>query len=396
MDATSARLEEDRKGELKTALAGLCATLVGIGLARFAYAPLLPALIEAGWFTPAQAAYLGAANLMGYLAGAASAGAVLTRVRPAPLLRWTMLLAAATFIACSLRLGFPWFLFWRFLSGLAGGLLMVAAAPTVLAKVAAARRGRAGGIMFMGVGLGIAASGTLIPLLLEGGLVLTWLGLGAVSLLLTGLAWRAWPDELPTRPRATASERKAWPAVAVLLVTVIYGLDAVGLVPHMVFFIDYVARGLGYGVAQGSLFWVVYGVGAIGGPLFAGWLGDRVGFGPALAVGLLLQLLGVAAALLAGQTLALGFSALVMGAFTPGMPALVLGRLQELTGLNGAHAAWGTATTVFAVAQAAGAYGYSALYARGAGYGDLFLTALAALGLALLTSLLTLRRPRPA
>ena len=43
-----------------------------------------------------------------------------------------MLVAAATFFACSLRLGFPWFLFWRFLSGLSGGLLMVAVPPAPL------------------------------------------------------------------------------------------------------------------------------------------------------------------------------------------------------------------------------------------------------------------------
>jgi hypothetical protein len=32
----------------RVTLAGLCATLVGIGLARFAYTPLLPALITEG------------------------------------------------------------------------------------------------------------------------------------------------------------------------------------------------------------------------------------------------------------------------------------------------------------------------------------------------------------
>ncbi len=32
----------------RATLAGLCATLVGIGLARFAYTPLLPALITEG------------------------------------------------------------------------------------------------------------------------------------------------------------------------------------------------------------------------------------------------------------------------------------------------------------------------------------------------------------
>lgn len=54
----------------RSTLSGLCATLVGIGLARFAYTPLIPAIIQAGWFTPSRAAYLGAANLAGYLAGA--------------------------------------------------------------------------------------------------------------------------------------------------------------------------------------------------------------------------------------------------------------------------------------------------------------------------------------
>ena len=51
-------------------LAGLCATLVGIGLARFAYTPLIPALIAAHWFSPSATVYLGAANLAGYLGGA--------------------------------------------------------------------------------------------------------------------------------------------------------------------------------------------------------------------------------------------------------------------------------------------------------------------------------------
>ena len=105
----------------------------GIGLARFAYTPLLPALIEGGWFSPPDAAYLAAANLVGYLVGAIGARPVMSRMRPTRLVRLMMLLATATFFACALRLGFPWFVFWRFLSGLSGGLLMVAVAPTVLA-----------------------------------------------------------------------------------------------------------------------------------------------------------------------------------------------------------------------------------------------------------------------
>src|SRR5712672_4585289 len=67
--ATSRHRKENRAAWLAAA-AGLCASLVGLGLARFAYTPLIPALIAAKWFSPAEAVYLGAASLAGYLAGA--------------------------------------------------------------------------------------------------------------------------------------------------------------------------------------------------------------------------------------------------------------------------------------------------------------------------------------
>src|SRR5215212_12050999 len=145
----------------------LCAILVGIGLARFAYTPLIPALVEAGWFTPAQAAYLGAANLAGYLAGALAGRSLAARIPIPILMRGMMLLAAASFFACAAPLAFSWFMVWRFGSGLAGAILMVIAAPAVLPCVPAQRRGLAAGAIFTGVGLGIAASGTLVPALMQ-------------------------------------------------------------------------------------------------------------------------------------------------------------------------------------------------------------------------------------
>ena len=162
-------------------LAGFSASLVGIGLARFAYTPLLPAIIGAQWFDPSKAAYLGAANLAGYLAGAIFGRSMAARTSTAFTLRAMMLLASLAFFACAWPVSFAWFFAWRFLSGTAGGALMVLAAPTVLAHVPASRRGLAGGVIFMGVGVGIAASGTLVPLLLEQGLRQTWLGLGLIA-----------------------------------------------------------------------------------------------------------------------------------------------------------------------------------------------------------------------
>jgi len=55
-------------------------------------------------------------------------------------------------------------------------------------------------------------------------------------------------------------------------------LNAAGLVPHMVFLVDFVARGLGRGIPTGARYWILFGVGAVMGPVLAGAAADRIGF----------------------------------------------------------------------------------------------------------------------
>ena len=400
MRQTSASSLDRGAGSWPAVLAGLCASLVGIGLARFAYTPLIPVLIAEGWLAPGAAAYLGAANLAGYLAGALLAHRLGRRIGAAALLRAMMVLASATFFACALPPSFAWFLAWRLASGLAGGVLMVLAAPTVLAAVAPSRRGLAGGAVFTGVGLGIAASGTLVPLLLRLGLVATWCGLGMLALALTVLAWRGWPaaaaaaSAMPAGPPDEA--RHADRALRALYLE--YGLCAVGLVPHMLFLVDFVARGLGRGLDAGAGYWVLFGVAASVGPLLAGRLADQIGFARALRLALLAQAAAVAWPALAHGTLGLALSTAVIGAAVPGIVPLVLGRVQELAG-PGAHGralAWSTATAAFALGQAGAAYGFSFVFAQIGSHAPLFALGAAALALALAVDLATSRGRRSA
>lgn len=360
-------------------VAGASASLVGIGLARFAYTPLLPAIIGAHWFEASTAAYLGAANLGGYLAGALVARLFVKWSSSATVLRSMMLLATIAFVACAFPVSFLWFFLWRFASGVSGGALMVLAAPTILAHVAPSRRGFASGAIFTGIGLGIAASGTIVPLLLSQGLTQTWLGLGVVSLLLTVVAWNGWPRHEPpaahshaSHPSQARTDHAARPSVAseskLRALYVEYGLNAAGLVPHMIFLVDFVARGLGKGVDAGAQYWVLYGIGAIVGPLLTGHLADRAGFGPALRAAYLLQIAAVALPAFGLGPAALMVSSVVVGAFTPGIVPLVLGRLNELLAHHPAaqKAAWTKATTYFAVMQAVSAYGMSYLFRQAA------------------------------
>jgi predicted MFS family arabinose efflux permease len=367
-------------------LAGFCASLVGIGLARFAYTPLLPAIIGAHWFDASMAAYLGAANLAGYLAGALLGRPIAARATVVFTLRTMMVLATIAFLACAFPISFSWFFVWRFLSGVSGGALMVLAAPAVLPHVPPARRGLAGGVIFMGVGVGVAASGTLVPLLLQRSLRDTWIGLGLLCLVLTAIAWKGWPGKAASSA-APAHRRPAPQPGALRALYVEYALNAAGWVPHMIFLVDFVARGLGQGLRVGAEYWVLFGVGATMGPLFAGALADKVGFSRALRLAFALQICGVVIPALGLGSLWLMVSSVVVGAFVTGTVPLVLGRVHELLAHHPAQQgpAWRTATVGFALFQAVAAYGLSFVFAHGGGnYRLLFAIGTVAMVLALM------------
>src|SRR5579875_3898881 len=87
----------------RLAAAGCAMLLLGIGLARFGYTPLIPPLVHAGWMSAPAAAFLGATNLAGYLLGAALARQLPGSTRPA--VRVALLAATLSFFACAIRLG---------------------------------------------------------------------------------------------------------------------------------------------------------------------------------------------------------------------------------------------------------------------------------------------------
>jgi MFS family permease len=370
----------------RATLSGSCASLVGIGLARFAYTPLLPAIIGAHWFAPSAAAYLGAANLAGYLAGALLGRPLAARIPVPVLLRGLMLLATVALFACATPVSLAWFFVWRLLSGIAGGSLMVLAAPTVLPHVPHRRRGVASGAIFAGVGFGIAASGTLVPLLLRESLTEAWCGLGALSLILTVVAWAGWPAGSPAAQAVpNAHSKHHGPPRRLQALYLEYALNAAGLVPHMLFLVDFVARGRGQGLDSGAQYWVLFGLGAIVGPVLSGHLADRTGFGPALRLAFFVQAVAVLLPALGTGTAGLIVSSLVMGAFTPGIVPLALGRIHELLPHDAAaqKSAWSTATTGFALLQAAGAYGLTYVFTQTGDYPLLFIIGAAAFVLTL-------------
>jgi predicted MFS family arabinose efflux permease len=359
---------------LAWALAGFAALLVGVGIGRFAYTPLLH--VAAGWLDPGGAALVGSANLAGYLAGALLVPSVARRVPAPTAVRGAMALTAIGFAACALPLGFWWMSAWRFLAGMTGAVLMILAAPLVLAATPAPWRGRVAGTVFTGVGLGVMLSGTFVAGLADAGPRTAWLVLAAVAAVLAAAAWPLWPAA--DAPRATGGGGGEGRGRLLLLVLA-YGCDGVGFVPHSLFVSDFVARGLGEGVAAGARTWVIFGIGAACGSLVVGLIAGRTSFRVAFVGALAIKAVAIAIPLASHAPGAIAASALVVGLLTPGMGALASGVAAEVGGPAGYAAGWRWMTTAFALCQAAGAYGFSLLFAATGDYGLMF-----ALGSALL------------
>lgn len=322
-------------------LAGLCATLLGVGLQRFAYSPLLPVMVTHHWLTPGAGGALGGVNFAGYLLGALGAGwtARLLGVRRA--LRGAMWVASACFLLCAYNGGLAWLMVWRTLAGIAGGTLMVVVGPAVHASVAPSEQHRAGGVMFAGVGSGIAIGAAIVPLLLPWGVSATWVALAATGAALSLVSWRHVPDaEAPPDPGLPRLPRAAWQLILA------YSASAVAITPHMLFWPDFVARGLGWGVRAGAWAWLGFGLAAIAGPGLFSALAVRFGTARAFRAGLAAQglaaLLAVAWPSLPGVVL----STVLAGSGAVGTTTLVIPAARDLVGMRAAAAIWrlGTAT----------------------------------------------------
>jgi len=370
--------------------AGLCASLVSIGLARFAYTPLIPSLIQAQWFSATDVVYLGAANLVGYLIGALVGHPLARRLSNRSALRLMMLAVTLSFFACGFPLSVSWFFGWRLLSGVAGGAIMVLVAATVLPHVPVSRRGLASGAIFLGIGLGIAGSGTIVPPLLSLGLQNTWFGLGLLALVLTVTSWFGWPSSTaqPAAPVNVGSETSPTPPGLYLLFAQ-YAFMAAGLVPAMVFLVDFVARGLGAGAHVGALIWVMYGLGAIVGPVSYGFLADKLGARLSIRIVLVVQAITLGLLAISSSFLALALLAVILGSFPPGIVPLALARVHELVpNHHQQQIAWSRATVSFATFQALTGFAYSAMFnASGGHHALLFVIAAGAIVVALVLEL---------
>lgn len=203
----------DHGGAAGVAIAGLIALAVAMGIGRFAFTPIMPMMEADAGLTLRAAGWLAAANYLGYFLGALCAA----RLPPRLALRGGLLLIAGVTFAMGLTHAFALQLFLRLLAGVASAWVLVHVSAWTLGRLLALQRPQRTGVVFAGVGAGIAGAGLLCMALMGARVnsMRTWQVFGVVSLVFTAVIWRAFRGSgaaMPARMSPGHAGRMHWNA----------------------------------------------------------------------------------------------------------------------------------------------------------------------------------------
>jgi len=306
-------------------IAGIASLLLTLGIARFAYTPLLPLMLEQTGLNISGGGWLAAFNYTGYLIGALIASRVRELRTKDRLYRFYLLLAVATTALMAWTENIWIWAFLRLLSGMSSSGGMLLASALILNWLMRHRHRAELGIHFMGIGAGIALVALAVMWMqsLQYDWGLQWELLAAVGLVLAYIAW-AW---MP-RPKAVVEasdqvliDNPPAPRLERLLL-ISYFFAGIGYVVSATFIVDLVERQPGL-QGQGAIAFALVGLGALPAVLFWDRLARRLGYFTALMSAYLIQIVGILLPL-QGSLFAAVFGAFIFGATFIGIVSLVL------------------------------------------------------------------------
>jgi predicted MFS family arabinose efflux permease len=304
--------------------AGICALVLTVGLARFAYTPLLPVMrLDAG-LTAAGGGWLATFNYLGYLAGTVLVARVGDMQLKFRFYRIGLVLAVVSTGLMGTTTDMATWGVLRFVAGLSSTAGLLLASGLVLNWLLAHQRRPQLGLHFAGLGIGIAVSGLAAAAMADQlASSRQWIALGtlAVVFLIPAWAWMPPPAAISSATGANAppppGRRWRWLLIAS------YFCAGVGFVVSATFIVAILVQTPAF-AGHGSWVWVLVGLTAI--PSTFAWdrLSNRLGLIRALMLAYALQATSFVLPLLDGGLWAGAASAVLFGLTFAGIVSLTL------------------------------------------------------------------------
>ncbi len=321
-------------------IAGIASLLLTVGLARFAYTPLLPVMRDEAGLSLLAGGWLATANYLGYLSGALLAAFTSSLARKFIYYRAGLVLGLLSTAAMGLTQD-PWaWALLRFLAGLSGAVGMLLASGLIMHWLV--RRGLRPelGLHFAGLGLGIVLSGLLVGAMSGEPWRTPWdvqwmlLGVVGLALFVPAWAWMPRPEAIAsTAASAQAAEEDPAPPGWMAQLTMAYFCAGVGFAVSATFIVAILER---LPALDGHGGWVWGAVGIAAAPSTFLWdrVARRIDMLPSLILAFALHIVASATPLLTSNPWLSLASAALFGMTFVGIVSLMLTLVGRRTPRN--------------------------------------------------------------
>jgi len=290
----------------------MLALVIAIGVGRFAFTPILPMMQKDQGLTLRMAGLLASANYVGYFAGALSA--IWIRMRIVTVVRVSVVAIALLTGAMGVIHDPVAWLLLRGLAGIVSAWIFVFASAYILQQLAMLERSRLSGVVFGGVGFGIALTGLLCLLFLHlsWSSDQAWMAVGAVALMLAAACWPGYRNATQACVSATTTDASSLRLRPHLRMIICYAILGFGyIIPGT--FLPAMAKQIIPDPAVFGWAWPIFGSAALVSTLMAGWLSTHLANRVIWALSHVVMAIGVAMPVLLPGMAGIVISALCVG-----------------------------------------------------------------------------------
>jgi predicted MFS family arabinose efflux permease len=311
---------------IKVLSGGVISLILMLGIARFAYTPLLPIMLEQAGLGLSEGGWLTSVNYLGYLCGAVIASLISDLILKDRLYRIGLVVAIVSTLGMGLTENIWLWSFYRFIAGLSSAAGLLLGSGLILNWLIRHGHRSELGIHFSGVGLGIAFGALAVELMRyhfdwRG----QWVMLSIIGCLMIVPAWR-WlppPDTSQVTRRGEVMVDMPPGQGFLLLFMAAYFCAGAGYVVSATFIVAIIDQLPGL---QGLGAWSFFILGMAAAPACILWdlAARRTGNINALTIAFVLQTLGIVLPVIDNSPLMAITGALLFGGTFIGIVSLVL------------------------------------------------------------------------
>ncbi|MDO6487211.1 YbfB/YjiJ family MFS transporter [Colwellia sp. 6_MG-2023] len=377
----------NRESNSAILLAGIFALIVGVGVARFVFTSLLPAMLEDS-ITIAYAGVLASINYVGYLTGSIFSVFIKDIHSKVKYFRFGLFICViSSFILGVTDNSTIWFIA-RLFAGFGAAMALVVGSAVVMLKLKSVNKTKAMGIHFSGLGFSILITDLVMRgvFYAGGNWQDAWIILAILGALLSCYsAYVLRFDKQPNNEVVKHKFDKSLFSPMVIILILAYFTEGIGMVVQATFLPDIVnsLQGLdGYG----GYVWLAVGIAGVPSCIIWMRLAHRFGSINIMIVAMLLQIVGIIIPTLSSNIVMNLISGLLFGATFIGLVSLFMNFGGQLSKKNPVFI-MGAITSAYGIGQILGPLYSVALIKQFGNYNEaLYLTAtIVTMGILLLT-----------